>query len=258
MDVLPFAPMKDVHYNIADNGKVIVPLTCPCNLLMAGESGCGKTFQLELLLKHSRLMLTKPIDHLLIFVRQYQPCYLKWKQYVPSLEIVVGLQRHEEAINALDPSKNSGVIYDDLQVSIPNKKHCAMHISQVFFQEACLKDPFYATVITSARHRGVVLTVSLWHNAFPQARSQRTISLNMHCYVLMRSGRIRAQIGELGRQLGKPFLLDAYNKATLSRAYSYLLVDGSNRASVKSEEIAVRSNIFPEDGCACTTVWQAA
>lgn len=55
-------------------------------------------------------------------------------------------------------------------------------------------------------------------------------------------------MGTLGSQLGiRKQLISAYQLATGEAAYTYLLVDYSDRGNVKAWRWALRSNIFPDD-----------
>jgi hypothetical protein len=64
----------------------------------------------------------------------------------------------------------------------------------------------------------------------------------------MRSKRLSSQIGTLSTQLGLGNLLkQCYEDATHENPYAYLAVDFSNRADPKSEKLAIKTNIFPDN-----------
>ena len=44
-------------------------------------------------------------------------------------------------------------------------------------------------LFTKGRHTALNGLVATWHNIMPQAKYQKTISLNIHAYVLMRGHR---------------------------------------------------------------------
>jgi hypothetical protein len=78
-------------------------------------------------------------------------------------------------------------------------------------------------------------------------KDQRTISLNTHVFVLFKSPRDRMQIMTLAKQISPDnpnFILQAYNDATSSSPFSYLIID---LKPTTPEEYRIRTDIFPQE-----------
>lgn len=74
----------------------------------------------------------------------------------------------------------------------------------------------------------------------------RTISLNMHYYILFENRRDMEQILRFGRQVlphQSKFFFDSYKKSTISK-YGYLLVDLNPHTD---KLYSLRTRIFPEE-----------
>lgn len=101
-------------------------------------------------------------------------------------------------------------------------------------------------VFTRLSHHQNVTIISLTQNVYPPGKYSKTIRLNLHYYILMKSFALEGQIQTLGTQLfrrKKNFLLEAYLKSTLN-PFSYLVVILHPRWE---EPYRVISNIFPKE-----------
>ena len=232
--------------------KVLIPFHTPLNMLICGESNCGKyrhilsstikllyhfigkTYWLEKLIRARMEIFTPPPARIIVFYKKYQERYGCWESEFPdgAVRCLEGLPRPEMFESGGGESAipaNTLIVLDDFMLDSTD-------------------NDFLATLYTVGRHFGLAGVVTVWHQIFPAGKQQRTISLNQHAYVLMKSPRIRSQIPTLGGQLGiRALMKDAYRQATEFAPFSYLVADYSNKIEQNSERFALRTNIFPSE-----------
>jgi hypothetical protein len=112
------------------------------------------------------------------------------------------------------------------------------------------RDKGIETLFTRGAHHRNLSVVHLTQNMF--SKGSRTISLNVHFWVLMRSPRDTSQIQMLGRQVfptRSKALWEAYKDATAEQ-YGYLCLDVSPGGD---EMHRMRTRIFPGED---TVVYQ--
>ena len=94
-------------------------------------------------------------------------------------------------------------------------------------------------------HHKHISVAFITQNLFQQGKFARTIALNTHYIILLKSLRNRSQISYLGRQLfpeSSHLVNEAYEDAMATAPYSYLCVDLSPHSN---DLYRVRTNIFP-------------
>ena len=130
----------------------------------------------------------------------------------------------------MEPSAGDVIVIDDFAEETANSKELTKFLTK------------------NSHHKNISVIV-LTQNLFWSGKETRTQSLNMHYLVLMRQMRDHKQIRTLGRQLTQTekeyrAFLEAYNDATSSRPFSYLLISMHPR---DDRQLLLRSTIFPEE-----------
>jgi hypothetical protein len=90
--------------------------------------------------------------------------------------------------------------------------------------------------------------IYLVQNLFQKGRVMRTLSLNMHYFVLFKNYRDQLQIQTFGRQAFPQqlkYFIDAFDKATSSVPYGYLVSDMNPHSN---KLYCLRTRIFPGEG----------
>ncbi len=179
------------------------------------------------MLKFREKMFTPVPNNILVCYNKYQLVYSRWEQELGrDIRCMQGLCK--DLLDSEMELRGTLLIFDDFMTDI-------------------VSDPFYTTLYTAGRHRGLDGIITIWHQIFPQGRSQRTISLNQNAYILMHSPRIRSQVPYLGSQLGiRALLSDAYRQASLT-PYGYLVIDYTNKSDVHADQYSIRTNVFPDE-----------
>lgn len=99
-------------------------------------------------------------------------------------------------------------------------------------------------LFTQKAHHLRFTVIFITQNLFCKGLTSRTISLNLHYFILMRNPRGVTQIRTLGQQIGQmKTLITAYKDATREK-FSYLLVDLS---PVSDDIHRFRTKVFNQE-----------
>ena len=191
----------------------------PFNMIVCGQSGCGKTQFILRLLEHRKQLFDTEFDRIIYAYGIYQPIYRDLAKQ--NITVVEGMPQDLPS----NRDKATLLVLDDLFLETGNKKT--------------------AELFTRMRHLNMS-TIFVTHNFFHDCRYMRTITRNASYLVFFRNPRDVSQITYLSRQMypGKSlFLCDALKQAT-QKPFGYLLIDLKPDTS---DELRVSEGIFPAE-----------
>ena len=201
----------------------------PCNILISGASGSGKTNIVSNILRYKDVIFSENIDYVMLFYKEMQDVY----QSLNAKNVINYMQ--SKAPNDIDalkillsrlPKKSKKLlIFDDMMHDIDET------FSEIF------------TVIGHHHNATIIFTTqSLFHGH----KDFRTMSLNAHYIFLCKSPRNSSQIIQLAKQVypyDNKILVDAFFDAT-REPYSYLLLDLHQSTP---EPLRVRAKFFEHE-----------
>lgn len=187
-----------------DHGNTF-QLLHPFSMSISGITQSGKTQFLKSLLLNSNKIVTPAPDRVVICFTEEQEAYRELVSKLPHVELIKGLEFDLEEFN---PDINNIIVIDDqMNDAVQSEK-----IHQL---------------LTKGSHHKSVSVIILTQNLFPQGKHGKTMRLNTHYTVIMKSPTFASQINYLSRQVfpnKSRFLPDAYKKAT-KNPYSYLVLN---------------------------------
>lgn len=202
------------------------PFPSPATIAVCGCTMSGKSSWVFRLLDNADLMFEVPPKEIVYCYGIYQDAFETARKNVTFLQ---GLPT-EADLDRL-PKGHNVVILDDL-----------MH--------AACRDTAVETLFTRGAHHRNISIIYISQNLF--SKGSRTMSLNVHFWILMRSPRDTSQIQTLGRQvfpMRSKALREAYDDAT-AKQYGYLCLDVSPSGD---ETHRMRTRVFPGED---TVVYQ--
>ena len=204
-------------------------LKTPFNMIVAAPSQAGKTAWVERMILYQDSLLQDPAAAIV----WYSPH--EFESPLPNVDVRNCLPWEDENDAVMADGAHRMIVIDD------------------FAQETC-RSKELTTLLTKYSHHRNTSVVQITQNLFWAGPEQRTRSLNMHYFVLLRQSRDYRQIATLARQITqnkkqKDTFIAAYNDATREAPYSYLLVSVHPR---DPPELLLRSNIFPEEATSAT------
>ena len=158
--------------------------------------------------------ITKPRIKLLVCYGVWQEAYRNFNH--PCIEIIF----HEGFDYEYENVKPDIMILDDLMSEIANDKSLT-------------------AVFTKTSHHLGISVVFITQNVFHQSKEMRTISLNSHYMIIMKSPRDKMQIMTLGKQIyprKTRYFMDAYETA-VAEPYGHLMID---MTSSSPDEVRLR------------------
>ena len=194
-------------------------IKAPCSIILAGNSGSGKTSLISELITRLEEVFDRPPLQINICYSRYQPAYdnIKKLAKIP-VEFTEGLDTN------LRPKPRTLLIIDDLQD-----------------RSELIKDYFTKNV-----HHWDLICGYVTQNLFLKTPHHRICSLNTHVLVVFKNPRDKLQITCLARQIypnNSKFLVDAYTQAT-EKPHGYLVI---NLQQSCPEFLRVRDSLFPQD-----------
>lgn len=194
----------------------------PFTSLVAGPTGCGKTYFVIKFLKCIDTMIDLPPHRILWCYGEYQPIFNDVLKQCPHVEFVEGFP--ESLQDMMNPQERTLVIIDDLMSEVSGNKNLA-------------------SIFTKGSHHRNCSVVLIQQNIFYQGKESRTVSLNCQYLTIFKSPRDVHQVSVLGRQIypqSKHFM-EAFNDAT-KNPFTYLLIDLKPETP---DDLRLRACIFP-------------
>lgn len=189
----------------------------PFTMIIAGPTGCGKSFFVRDLIKYKNDMFSTTPDKIVWFYGIHQSLY----DEIPNVIFVEGLSsKYQEHLG-----NNTLFIIDDLM-------------------SECGSDKRLTNLFTRGSHHLNLSVIFITQNFFHKGKEIREITLNSHYILLCKSRRDVSQIMHLGRQLFPKhvkYFQEVYEDAT-KKPFSYLFID---LKSDTPEEIRLRAQILP-------------
>lgn len=189
----------------------------PFTMVIAGPTGCGKSFFIRDLLKYRREIFSTIPDKVVWFYGIHQALY----EEIPDVVFVEGLPtNYREYLG-----KNTLFVIDDLM-------------------SECGRDKRLTDLFTRGSHHLNLSVIFVTQNFFHKGKEMREVTLNAHYLLLCKNRRDVSQITHLGKQLFPrhlKFFQEVYEDATKT-PFSYLFID---LRSETPEELRLRSQILP-------------
>ena len=195
------------------------PFTC----MVTGPTMSGKTILVRRILQHFNQLISINTNKLKILWT-----YGQWQELFNQNIINVSVQ-YLPGLPSLEDLKDINlVVIDDLMNEIGDNKS-------------------FADLFTKGAHHLNLSVIYISQNLFHQGKVMRTIGLNCHYIIIMKSIRGKSQISILCRDTfpGKSkAILEAYDDATTSSPYSYLRLDFTQQTP---DKYRVVSRLTPEE-----------
>ena len=178
----------------------------PCNCLIVGMTGSGKTVLTRELLRHHNIL---------------------WNTSKQNINILWTYGQWHNLID-VDISENSTVKYVSglpTETEIENFKPDIVVVDDLLNEMT--KDSTFENLFIKKSHHLNISVIFLIQNLFYNAKSMRTISLNCHYIILMKNPRDKTQVTSLARQISPQnmgYFISSYNDAT-KNAYGYIRID---------------------------------
>lgn len=208
----------------------LVKITLPCNVVLSGQIGVGKSALVCRMLEHSEGLFTNPPDRVIYVYSIYQPLYDELEKKLGSkITFRNDIPTADELADHYKSTKESTiVVLDDKMTSMDDSKSG--------------KNLVHLTTVV-ARHSQVSFFFLL-QNMYHNSSSAREIALNCQVNIIFRNDRSASQITKFASQVmphNIQYFLQSYQLST-AKPHGYLLVDlcvNSNR------KYMLRSDIIP-------------
>ena len=194
---------------------------------IVGGTGSGKSCWVHRFLRNLPKMFGGiPTKKVMYCYSIYQPLFDKMRQSVPGIIFHEGLPDKEE-MQELSSSGHAVLVLDDLMLDVSSSKE----MLDLFCQYS--------------HHMGITI-MYLTQNLFQQGKFSRTMALNTHVLILIKSLRNASQINYFARQLypNRRGMLEEIYEDTMQENFGYLVRDMSPTAD---DLYRFRTHIFPEE-----------
>ncbi|VDH97956.1 Hypothetical predicted protein [Mytilus galloprovincialis] len=212
-----------------ETSTTLLPFQSPCTCMVSGATQSGKTTFVMKLLKHSSTMFKIPPVRIVYCYTEFQPTLEQAENTIPNFDLHEGLPSRSDLIEWTNPEKHTVIVLDDMMRLI-SKSDDALHL---------------VTVLSHHRNCSVIY---ITQNLFEKGTHFRSISLNIHIFVLMANNRDKKQLLAFASQAfpGEVnYFKEAYEKAISSVSIGgYLICDLS---PYTDKRYRLRTSIFPSD-----------
>lgn len=192
-----------------------------------GATNSGKTVLIRRILYHQNEMFETPPDKVIYCYTVHQAIFDEMTLQIPNIIFHQGFPEVQYLLDNCELSTHTLVILDDMDSEI-------------------LQSEEHKNVFTRFCHHKGITAVLLCQNLFTQAKYAKTIFLNMHYFLLLKSLRDSQQISCLNRQVfgsGDKTIYNSYQDC-IKKKWGYLLID---LHPASSDEYRIRTNIFPDE-----------
>lgn len=197
----------------------IIPLITPYTMIVAGQTGCGKTSFVYRLLTEQNQLNDRPFARIIYVYSMKQPIFSKLADAISNIELYQGLPPDLEF-----NGDSTVLVLDDQMLELQNDERLAQYFTRM-------------------RHTNLT-TIFITQNFYFSSKYATTVTRNAQYMVLFPNLRDRSMIGTLGRQIypEKPkFLLSAFDDAT-KEPFGYLFLDLKPETDAK---LRIRTKVFP-------------
>ena len=203
----------------------VLKFSSPSVILCSGPSQSGKTTLTKRILENAAGMFSIPPKKIIYCFSEYQKTFDVIKQNVTDIIFFQGLPTREHIEEWTEGTDHTLLICDDLMMPLSQSQE-AVHLFSVL-----------------SHHRSVSI-IYLAQSLYPPGKYSKTLSLQVHYYILFHNMRDMRQIITFGSQVfleNVNYFKSVYEKCT-SKPYGYVLIDISPHTN---SLYRLRTDIFP-------------
>ena len=223
---IPVTPLIDTEM---ERSNPIYPFPSPATVMCSGATQSGKTTFVMKLLSNASVMFSAAPSKIIYCYSEFQPAFEQALRSIPNLVLHEGLPHRSDILEWTHPDTHTVMVLDDMMKQI-SKSEDALHL------------------ITVTSHHRNCSVIYITQNLFEKGTHSRSISLNVHIFILMTNNRDKRQLATFGSQVfpGEvKFFMDAYEKAIRRTSIGgYLVCDLS---PFTEKKYRLRTSIFPSD-----------
>ena len=206
----------------------LLPFQPYSTFAVSGSTGSGKTYWVRKLLNNMTEMFEnpKPVEILYCYGVNQELFHQMEQELAGIIKFHSGLPKNDEIEQFAADARHRIIVLDDLIAEVTKSQ-----TMQDLFCQFC--------------HHKHITVLFLTQNLFQQGKYARTIALNTHYIILMKSLRNRSQISYLGRQLfpeNSHIISEAYQDSMKQQQFPYLVIDMTPHSK---DMYRIRTNIFP-------------
>jgi len=209
-----------------EDGKPVLQLESPTSCMICGPTNSGKTTFVKRLLEHAAVMFKEPpFCTLYCYGSVWQPIFTEMQRSIKNITFHKGIPSRDDLMEIRGDSRDHFIcVLDDLLHELANN---------VWAQEL---------ICVSSHHLNATICV-LGHTIFEKDKVMRTLSLNIHYFVLFENRRDSEQLLRFGRQVfphKAKYFLDVFQKAVASSRYLFIDLNPCS-----NKFYSLRTRIFP-------------
>jgi hypothetical protein len=196
-------------------------------IVCTGATNSGKTFLIKRLLLQQKDMFETPLDKIVYCYTVHQPIFDEMSVQIPNITFHQGFPEVQHLLDICESCNHCAIIFDDMDSEV-------------------LQSEDHKNVFTRFCHHKGLTAILLCQNLFTQAKYAKTVFLNTHYFILLKSLRDSQQIICLSRQVfgaGDKSIYRSYQDC-IKNKWGYLLVD---LYPSSEDAYRLRTNIFPDE-----------
>lgn len=208
--------------------NVPVKFNTPSCSVIFGSTSCGKSQLTRQILLNSNEVYDQKVNKILYCYTAHQPLFDTLENELENITFFKGLPSEHFLEEFTSDSSHTVCVLDDMQ-------HAIMGSSEM------------EQLFTVSSHHKNISVIMLLQNLFAQGKHARSIALQAHYLIAMKSLRDKTQLSCLSRQIypGKSGLIpEVFEDVSRMSNYPYLIID---LAPHSDDRFRLRTNIFPGD-----------